>query len=115
MLRMGILEKFLDDNKEELVEFVQSNQRPIPIGDNIYGRLLEELTRQIPLTKNGVHNVLDKAHIELCIAIIESMWCGWLSQAKANKNVYSKDHPDIFKEAICDAFEIGQEYAAIRP
>ncbi|MGA7368608.1 MAG: hypothetical protein WBX01_05715 [Nitrososphaeraceae archaeon] len=44
------------------------------------------------------------------MAIICSMWCGWLSQAKARDNRYSQEWVDSFKKAITDAFEIGQDY-----
>ena len=33
----------------------------------------------------------EKAHEELAIAIIQSMWYGWLSQAKDNRGVYDQD------------------------
>ena len=104
---------FLEANSKALVDFIESNQRPIRF-DNIYSTLLAELTRQIPLEKKGTL-VLDKAHIELAIGILEVLWCGWLSQAKANKGAIPEDYPARFKEAIIDAFEVGQKYAAERP
>jgi hypothetical protein len=57
----------------------------------------------------------DKAHNVLALAIICSMWCGWLSQAKANRGKYSPEWVDGFKKIIVDAFEIGQKYAKDRP
>jgi len=59
--------------------------------------------------------VTDRAHLELARAIFESMWCGWLSQAKANRRAYQKDWPDRFEKAICDAIGIGRAYAKERP
>jgi hypothetical protein len=49
------------------------------------------------------------------MAIICSMWCGWLSQAKTNSNKYTQEWADSFKKAIIDAFEVGQEYSIERP
>jgi hypothetical protein len=49
------------------------------------------------------------------MAIMYSMWCGWLSQAKANKKAYSPEWVDNFKSMIIDAFEIGRDYATERP
>jgi hypothetical protein len=111
---MTNLKTFLENNKKEVVDFIESNQRPIALEDNIYNRLLQELIKQIPITKHG-SVALDKAHVELAIAILEAMWCGWLSQAKANREAYTKDYPDRFKGAIYDAFGIGQQYAEERP
>ncbi len=82
--------------------------------DNIYARLLNELVKLFPMEKRGVSNVQDKAHIELAIAIMECLWCGWLSQAKANRKAYEQDWPDKFKATITDAFDVGQAYASVR-
>lgn len=112
---MEELKPFLDANKKDIVDFVESNQRPMAIGSNAYARLLSELTSRLPMSKDGATPVLDKAYHELAIAIIEAMWCGWLSQAKANRGAYARDWPDKFEEAICDAIKIGREYASSRP
>ena len=56
----------------------------------------------------------DKAHNVLAMAIICSMWCVWLSQAKTNKNSYIQKWVDSFNKAITDAFEIGQKYSKDR-
>jgi hypothetical protein len=54
---------------------------------------------------------LDKAHNVLAEAIICSLWCGWLSQANANRGAYPPEWVDIFKKLIVDAFETGQKYS----
>lgn len=54
----------------------------------------------------------DEAHNVLTMAIICSMWCGWLSQAKINRRAYPPEWVDNFKKTIVDAFEIGRDYAA---
>ena len=53
----------------------------------------------------------DPAHNVLAMVIIYSMWCGWLSQAKANRGGYPREWVDSFKKLIVDAFEIGQKYS----
>jgi hypothetical protein len=57
----------------------------------------------------------DKAHNVLAEAIICSLWCGWLSQAKANRGVYPQEWVDSFKKLIVDAFETGQKYSKDKP
>jgi hypothetical protein len=53
----------------------------------------------------------DPAHNVLAVVIIYSMWCGWLSQAKANRGGYPREWVDNFKKLMVDAFEIGQKYS----
>jgi hypothetical protein len=43
------------------------------------------------------------------------MWCGWLSEAKKNRGVFTQEYVNGFKQAIIRAFEIGQNYAPERP
>jgi len=57
------------------------------------------------------HGSRDATHNVLAMAVICSMWCGWLSQAKANKNAYSQEYVNGFSKAIADAFQIGQAYS----
>jgi hypothetical protein len=57
----------------------------------------------------------DKAHNVLAEAILCSLWCGWLSQAIANKGAYPQEWVDSFKKLIVDAFEIGQSYSNDQP
>jgi hypothetical protein len=109
------LKKFLEDNKEEIVDFISSNQRPYPFA-NIFSKMLNELANQMHISINGrPPYVFDKLHVELTIALLETLWCGCLLQAKANKNSYPKDWPDMVKKALNDAFEIGRTYAVERP
>jgi hypothetical protein len=57
----------------------------------------------------------DQAHNVLAMVIIYSMWCGWVSQAKANRGAYPSEWVDSFKKLIVDAFEIGQKYSKDQP
>ena len=106
------LRAFLESNRSDIVDFVEGSQRQLPI-DSRVSKLLTELFSDFALSKDGIVPVLDKAHIELAIAICEALWCGWVSQAKANRGIYN-DYPERFKQAIISAFEIGQEYAKTR-
>jgi hypothetical protein len=63
------------------------------------------------MSKDGIVPIIDKAHMELGVAICEALWCGWLSQSQAKKGIHS-DYSERFKQAIISAFEIGQEYAS---
>jgi hypothetical protein len=57
----------------------------------------------------------DQAHNVLAMVIIHSIWCGWLSQAKANRGEYTQESADRFKKLIDDVFEIGQKYSKDQP
>jgi len=109
---MEELKRFLEAKRKELIDFIESNQRPIALAGNVYERLLDELVSLIPLSKNGKSIALDKAHVELAIAILEATAAGYHKQ---RRTAYAKDYPDRFKEAIYDAFDIGQRYAVDRP
>ena len=112
---MEELKPFLDANKKDIVDSIQALQRTIPSGNDAFANVVKELAERLPMQKNGQVGVTDKAHIELATAIFEAMWCGWLSQAKANRGVYATDWPDKFEEAICDAIKIGRAYATVMP
>jgi hypothetical protein len=108
--------QFLRSHRNDLVDYIQAEVRTIPKNqDSVHYSLLQELRANIPAEKNGIHGVLDKVHCELAIAVLEAIWCGWLSQAKANRDCYSKDVPDVFKEIILNAFQIGRDLAVTRP
>ena len=75
---------------------------------------MNEFVKLMPIDRGGQ----DKTHIELAIAILEAIWCGWISQAKSRPNRkggqdYPIDYPEKFKEAIIHDSENGQSYAPI--
>jgi hypothetical protein len=111
---MDTLRPYLEADKRSIVDYIESNQRPVPFLDSAYANLLNKLGNWLRISKDGRPPALDKIHVELGIAIIESMWCGWLSQAKANDGRYPADAPEELKRAILDAFEVGQEYSRSR-
>ena len=47
--------------------------------------------------------------------MVYSMWCGWLSQEKANRGAYPSEWIDGFKKLLVDAFVIGQKYSEDQP
>ena len=104
--------EFLQANKNQMIDFVESLRRQLSEG--LLGALQLQLKEEFRLNHPGNPPHLDKAHVELSIAMLEAMWCGWLSQAKANRGVYTQEYVDGFKKAIIDAFEIGQEYSKER-
>ena len=57
----------------------------------------------------------DQVHTVLAMAMVYSMWCGWLSQEKANSGAYPPEVADRFKRLIADAFVIGQKYSKDQP
>lgn len=111
---MEALLPFLNANKKDLVDLVENKPNPAPPGNTSFQKLVDELVELLPMSKGGVTGVTDKAHIELANAITEAMWCGWLSQAKANDGRYAKQWPDLFEEAIIDAIKIGRAYSLNR-
>jgi|SRR6478609_9313928 hypothetical protein len=89
-------EQFLDEHKRSSIS---------------YNR---KIFLKIPLGRDGV-TWEDKAHKEQAVAMIHSMWCGWLSQAKKNSGAYTQGYVDSFKQFIIRAFEVGQNCTTERP
>jgi hypothetical protein len=108
------LGEYFENHKKEMVDSVIAKESANAIHGASFEGLVSHLITTLPLGRDG-QAWRDKAHEELAIAIIHSMWCGWLSQAKRNRNVYSQEYVDSFKQAINKAFEVGQKYADERP
>lgn len=109
------LHQFLESKREQIVNFIQQHF----ISDNItseagFINIANELQKTFVHNHNGQKGGRDQAYNVLAMAIICSMWCGWLSQAKTNRNQYTQEWVDSFKKAITDAFEIGQKYSEDR-
>jgi len=113
---MGELKAYLGTNKKQIIDFMETEiKRVVPTSDDPYTRLTRKLAEDLPMETDGRKGVTDRAHLELARAIFESMWCGWLAQAKADRGVYQHDWPDKFEKAIRDAIEVGRAYAKERP
>ncbi len=97
-----------------MVDFVEAITRPILTGNDPFTRLAEEIVKEFPMFKDNKPVLMDKVHYELALATIQSLWCGWISQAKANRSAYTIDTPDKFREAIDDAFTVGRDYSYAR-
>jgi len=107
------IEEYLKSHRKEMVDFVeQKDTKGLRITGDIFDRLVNKLTTERPFGPT-----VDKTHIVLSQAIITSLWCGWLSQAMANKKEprFSPEYVEYFKKSITQAFEIGQSYAVERP
>ncbi len=74
-----------------------------------FNNIATELQTRFPHNHRGQIGGRDKAHNVLTMTIMCSLWCGWLSQAKTNRNAYTQGWVDSLKKVITDAFEIGQE------
>jgi hypothetical protein len=110
------IDQYLRSHKEEIVDYIQGNFIPANItGDSTFNSLATELQNKIVHNHRGELSGRDAAHNVLTMVLICTLWCGWLSQAKANRGAYSRDDVESFKKAIIDAFEIGQDYAKERP
>ena len=57
----------------------------------------------------------DQVHNVVAMTMVYSMWCGWLSQEKANSGGYPPEVADRFKRLIADAFVIGQKDSRDKP
>lgn len=108
--------KFLEQNTENIVDLVERKklENVFDLDITLFNLVRDFLQKELPLGRDN-EPWLDKAHQELALAIIYSMWCGWLSQAKANRGIYSKEYVELFKKLIINAFTIGQEYSKNRP
>ena len=77
---------------------------------------LAALLQGIAIVRNGNEaGKRDQVHQVVAMVMIYSMWCGWLSQEKANKGAYPPEVADRFKRLIADAFVIGQKYSRDQP
>jgi hypothetical protein len=107
------IDEYLKSHRKEMVDFVeQKDTKGLRITGGIFDRLVNKLTAE-----RSFGPTVDKTHIVLSQAIITSLWCGWLSQAMANKKEprFSPEYVEYFKKSITQAFEIGQSYAVERP
>jgi hypothetical protein len=110
------IEHYMDSRKQEIVDFAErkiseKRLKDVKITGDIFDRLVNQLSKDMPFGPR-----YDMTHIVLANALINSLWCGWLSQAMINKRdqSFSSEYLSQFKRAITKAFEIGQKYASER-
>ena len=106
------LSQFLESQRKQIVDYIEGRYIPNDITSNpTFNEIAKEIEMKFPLN----HGARDQAHNVLAMAVVPSMWCGWLSQAKTNRGVYSQEYIDGFNKAITDAFQIGRTYSKDRP
>lgn len=110
------LHEYLESQRQQIVDFMISECIPDSIaGKQTFNNIAIELQTKFVHNHRGKVGGRDKAHNTLAMAIMCSMYCGWLSQAKTNRKAYTQEWVDSFKKSIIDAFEIGQAYSADKP
>jgi hypothetical protein len=110
------LRLYLESKKQQIADFIEAQNIPDNVtGNETFNNIATELQTRFPQNHRGQIGGRDKAHNVLAMTIMCSLWCGWLSQAKTNRNAYTQEWLDSFKKVITDAFEIGQEYSFQRP
>jgi hypothetical protein len=110
------LRQYLESQRQQIVDFLHQECIPDNLtGKQTFNNIATELQTRFVHNHRGQTGGRDKAHNVLAMAIICSLWCGWLSQAKTNRNAYTQEWVDSFKKAIIDSFEIGQEYSVVKP
>ena len=106
------LNDYLKLNSNAIVDLVEKKYVPAEMSQESTFEGLATLLQGKFIVQHGSEvGKRDPAHNVLAMVIIYSMWCGWLSQSKANKGGYPQEWVDSFKKLIVDAFETGQEYS----
>jgi hypothetical protein len=75
------LRDYLENHKKQIVDSVEGRWPR-----NVFEEIINYLMNMLPIGHDGQRS-RDKTHEGLAIAIIYSMCCGWLSQAKGNRGV----------------------------
>lgn len=103
------IEHYLDLHKKEIMDFLMNKifkdaPQRIKIIDNIFDRLVNQLTKDVPFGT--------MIQFALANALIYSLWCGLQSQRlKTDKELNFKDeYVEQIQEAITKAFAIGRNY-----
>jgi hypothetical protein len=113
---MENLNDYLQLNSNAIVDLVNKKYVPAEMTKEPTFNSLAEILMGIFIHGQGSElGKRDQAHNILAMTIIYSMWCGWLSQGKADRDEYTQESADRFKKLIVDAFEIGQKYSKDKP
>ena len=106
------LNNYLKLNSNAIIDLVERKYVPAEMSqESTFEGLATLLQGKFIVQQGSKAGKRDPAHNVLAMVIIYSMWCGWLSQAKANRGGYPREWVDSFKKLIVDAFEIGQKYS----
>ena len=109
------LNDYLKLNSNAIVDLVNKKYVPAEMTKEPTFEALAEILQGIFIVRYGEIGTRDQAHNVLAMAIIYSMWCGWLSQTKTNRGEYTHELADRFRKLIVGAFEIGQNYSNDQP
>jgi hypothetical protein len=110
------LNDYMKLNSNAIVDLVNKKYVPAEMTKEPTFEALAEILQGIFIFRYGSEiGTRDQAHNILAMAIIYSMWCGWLSQTKTNRGEYTQELADRFKKLIVDAFDIGQNYSNDQP
>lgn len=100
---MNEIEELLNRDKKMLVDEVEGELTMI--------YLVNKLFEKYPMSHGGV----DKVHQIWARALRDTLWLGWLSEAKRRRRAYNDDICKDIEESLIQAFKIGQKYATERP
>ena len=110
------LNDYLKLNSNAIVDLVNKKYVPAEMTKEPTFEALAEILQGMFIFRYGSEiGTRDQSHNVLAMAIIYSMWCGWLSQTKTNRGEYTQELADSFKKLIVDAFDIGQNYSNDQP
>ena len=106
------LNNYLKLNSNAIIDLAERKYVPAEMSqESTFEGLATLLQGKFTVQHGSKAGKRDPAHNVLAMVIIYSMWCGWPSQAKANRGGYPREWVDSFKKLIVDAFEIGQKYS----
>jgi hypothetical protein len=107
------LNDYLRLNRDAMVDLINKRYVPAemtkePTFEAIAAILMGKFVHQPDGKRNQAHKIL-------AMTMIYSMWCGWVSQSRADNGDYPSEWIDRFKKLIVDAFEMGQKYSKDQP
>jgi hypothetical protein len=86
------LRGYLESQRNQIVDFMISECIPDSVTEKqTFNNIATELQTRFLHNLRGKVGGRDQAHNILTMAIMCSMWCGWLSQAKTNRKVYTQE------------------------
>ncbi|MCP8308926.1 MAG: hypothetical protein H3Z54_09575 [archaeon] len=111
----------MSESRKTLVDIVEAEGVPlIPSEQEPLGQLVRLLNRLFPMEHRDergrvTREQIDKTHVLWARALRDTLWIGWLSEAKRRKGVYNDQICRAIEESLQDALEIGKQYAVERP
>lgn len=100
---MDEIEQLIYEHRQSLKNEVEAEINQMIIAN--------ELVRLFPMTHGG----MDKTHIVWSRALRDTLWLGWLSEAKCRRGAYDDKICNAIKDSLTQAFEIGRRHAEEQP